>query len=136
MITRERGISTVGGKQITKWLHLISSLADNKPYDQFVRELINPSEESAGFSDGIKWRGRVNASQIEPLQFSQNISQVFLGDQMKFVSCHDSFIDDWKLEDAYGLAAIISDAPLEMHRCDVPTGKSLRASLFFQAGPD
>ena len=118
-----------GRQQITKWLH--RSLVENKPYDQFVRELINPSEESAGFSAGIKWRGRVNASQIEPLQFSQNISQVFLGINMKCASCHDSFIDEWKLEDAYGLAAIISDEPLEIHRCDVPTGKMAASKFVF-----
>ncbi len=118
-----------GRQQITKWLH--RSLVDNKPYDQFVRELINPTEESAGFSAGIKWRGRVNASQIEPLQFSQNISQVFLGINMKCASCHDSFIDDWKLADAYGLAAVIADEPLEMHRCDVPTGKMATSKFVF-----
>jgi len=118
-----------GRKQITQWLH--RSLMENKPYDQFVRELINPKDESAGFIKGIKWRGRVNASQIEPLQFSQNISQVFLGINMKCASCHDSFIDDWKLEDAYGLAAITSDKPLEMHRCDVPTGKMASSKFVF-----
>ncbi len=118
-----------GRKQITRWLH--RSLMENKPYDQFVSELINPEGESAGFIKGIKWRGRVNASQIEPLQFSQNISQVFLGINMKCASCHDSFIDDWKLEDAYGLAAIISDKPLMMHRCDVPTGELATSKFVF-----
>jgi hypothetical protein len=47
---------------------------------------------------------------------------VFFGINMKCASCHDSFIDTWKLNDAYGLAAIIADAPLEIHRCDKPTG--------------
>ena len=42
---------------------------------------------------------------------------------MKCASCHDSFINDWKLTDAYGLAAIIATKPLEMHRCDKPTGE-------------
>lgn len=118
-----------GRKQITLWLH--RSLMENKPYDQFVRELINPEDEAAGFIKGIKWRGRVNASQIEPLQFSQNISQVFLGINMKCASCHDSFIDDWKLSDAYGLAAITSEKALEMHRCDVPTGKMATSKFVF-----
>ncbi|MFK7770157.1 MAG: DUF1549 domain-containing protein, partial [Mariniblastus sp.] len=118
-----------GRKQITNWLY--KSLLKNKPYDQFVNELISPTEQSGGFIKGIKWRGRVNASQIEPLQFSQNISQVFLGINMKCASCHDSFIDDWKLDDAYGLAAIISDTPLEMHRCDVGTGKNATSKFVF-----
>jgi Protein of unknown function (DUF1549)/Protein of unknown function (DUF1553) len=110
-----------GRKQITGWLY--QALVTNKPYDQFVRELISPTPESEGFINGIRWRGRVNASQTREVQFAQNLSQVFLGINMKCASCHDSFIDDWKLDDAYGLAAILADEPLEVHRCDKPTGK-------------
>ena len=111
-----------GRKQITGWLY--RSLLDNKPYDQFVRELISPTPESEGFIKGIKWRGRVNASQVREIQFSQNVSQVFFGINMKCASCHDSFIDRWKLDDAYGLAAVIAEEPLEIARCDKPTGKT------------
>jgi hypothetical protein len=110
-----------GRKQISAWLY--RSLYDNKPYDQFVRELISPTPDSEGFITGIKWRGNVNASQVRELQFAQNVGQVFFGANIKCTSCHDSFIDRWRLEDAYGLAAIIADKPLEIHRCDKPTGK-------------
>lgn len=118
-----------GRKQITLWLH--RSLMENKPYDQFVRELISPTAESEGFINGIRWRGRVNASQTREVQFAQNLSQVFLGINMKCASCHDSFIDDWKLDDAYGLAAILADEPLEVHRCDKPTGKIATPQFLF-----
>jgi hypothetical protein len=118
-----------GRKQITGWLY--SSLLENKPYDQFVRELISPSPESEGFIKGIKWRGNVNASQVQELQFSQNVSQVFFGINMKCASCHDSFIDTWKLDDAYGLAAITSDRPLEIYRCDKPTGRHASPHFVF-----
>ncbi len=118
-----------GRKQITGWLY--KSLLTNKPYDEFVRELINPSPDSEGFVKGIKWRGEVNASQIVELQFSQNIGQVFFGVNLKCASCHDSFIDSWKLDDAYGLAAVIADKPLAVHRCDKPTGKTARAKFLF-----
>jgi hypothetical protein len=47
---------------------------------------------------------------------------VFFGANLKCASCHDSFIDAWKLDDAYGLAAVIADKPLAVHRCDKPTG--------------
>jgi Protein of unknown function (DUF1549)/Protein of unknown function (DUF1553)/Planctomycete cytochrome C len=111
-----------GRKQITGWLY--RALIENTPYDRFVRELISPSSESEGFINGIKWRGRVNASQVREIQFSQNVSQVFFGINMKCASCHDSFIDRWKLVDAYGLAAVIADGPLEMARCDKLTGQT------------
>ena len=109
-----------GRKQISAWLY--RSLVDNKPYDQFVRELIAPTPESEGFIKGIKWRGNVNASQVTELQFAQNIGQVFFGINLKCASCHDSFIDSWKLVDAYGLAAVIAERPLEINRCDKPQG--------------
>ena len=118
-----------GRAQISRWLY--ASLLANKPYDQMVRELIAPTAESEGFIRGIRWRGRVNASQVTPLQFSQNVSQVMLGINLKCASCHDSFINEWKLKDAYGLAAIVSDQPLEVHRCDKPTGEIAQAAFLF-----
>lgn len=118
-----------GRKQITSWLY--NAILTNKPYDQFVRELIKPTPDSEGFIKGIKWRGRVNASQVAELQFSQNISQVFFGVNMKCASCHDSFIDNWKLDDAYALAAIVSDKPLEIYRCDKATGKTAVAGFLW-----
>ena len=120
-----------GRKQITGWLY--QALHDNKPYDEFVRELINPKPDSEGFIKGIKWRGNVNASQVQEIQFAQNVSQVFFGENLKCASCHDSFIDDWKLEDAYGMAAIIAGKPLEMYRCDKPTGEFADAKFLFDS---
>jgi hypothetical protein len=118
---RGTGYIDGGRKQITGWLY--QSLLENKPFDRFVTELISPADESEGFINGIKWRGRVNASQTQEIQFAQNVSQVFFGINMKCASCHDSFIDRWKLDDAYGLAAIVAEAPLEIYRCDKPIGK-------------
>ena len=100
-----------GRKQISEWLW--DALATNKPYDQFVRELVDPIPESEGFTKGIVWRGVVNASQRPPVQAAQSIAQVFLGVNLKCASCHDSFIDDWRLVDAYGMASVYSEEPLE-----------------------
>ncbi len=111
-----------GRRQITAWL--FNSLETNKPYNQFVAELINPNAESEGFAKGIIWRGVVNSSQTPQMQAAQNISQVFMGVNLKCASCHDSFINDWTLADAYGLASIYADGPLEMVHCDKPTGKT------------
>lgn len=119
-----------GRTQITTWLY--RSLRDNKPYDQFARELLAPpNADSAGFINGIQWRGAVNASQTREIQFSQSISQTFLGLNMKCASCHDSFVDRWKLDEAYGLAAIFSDHPIEIARCDKPTGKLASPAWIF-----
>jgi hypothetical protein len=118
-----------GRKQITSWL--FAALVKNKPYHQFVSELINPSPDSEGFAKGIVWRGVVNASQTPQMQAAQNISQVFMGANLKCASCHDSFINDWTLADAYGLASIYAEEPLEMFKCDVPTGRKAAMKFIF-----
>ena len=114
------GFITGGRRQITTWLH--RSLVENKPFDRFVRELIAPTDESRGFIDGIVWRGEVNASQTVPIQFAQNVGQTFLGINLKCASCHDSFVDRWTLRQTYDLAAVASERPLELFRCDKATG--------------
>jgi Protein of unknown function (DUF1549)/Protein of unknown function (DUF1553)/Planctomycete cytochrome C len=110
-----------GRKQISDWLY--RSLLENKPYNQFASELIAPSPESAGFANGIKWRGEVSAGQRVPIQYAQSVGQTFLGINLKCASCHDSFTDQWKLTDSYGLAAAFSLEKIEIARCDKPTGK-------------
>jgi len=124
------GFITGGRKQISKWLY--EALVTNKPFDQFARELIAPpSDESRGFIDGIKWRGEVSAGQTVEIQFAQSLGQSFLGINLKCASCHDSFIDRWKLDEAYGLAAIYAEKPLEVHRCDKPGGRTATAAWLF-----
>jgi hypothetical protein len=133
------GFITGGRTQISGWLY--HALRTNRPFDQMVSELVAPpSQESAGFINGIQWRGEVSAGQTLPIQFAQSVSQSFLGINMKCASCHDSFIDRWTLDEAYGLAAIYSDKPLEIHRCDIPAGRTATAAWLFpeigQVDPD
>jgi hypothetical protein len=110
-----------GRTQITDWL--LTALRTNLPYDRFVAQLVNPTPDSAGFVNGIVWRGVVNSSQTPQMQAAQGISQVFMGINLKCASCHNSFISNWKLADAYGMAGIYADNPLEMVRCDKPQGQ-------------
>jgi hypothetical protein len=133
------GFITGGRTQITKWLY--DALITNKPFDQFTRELIAPpTPESAGFAAGIQWRGEVSAGQSVEIQFAQSIGQAFLGINLKCASCHDSFIDRWKLDEAFSVAAVYATQPLEIHRCDKPVGRKARAGWLFpelgQIDPD
>ena len=124
------GYITNGRYAITEWLY--QSIKSNKSYDLFVKELVNPNENSKGFIEGIKWRGVVNSSQRTEMQAAQNVSQVFLGLNLKCASCHNSFISDWKLEDAYAFANIFADTTLEINRCDKPTGKFTDARMLWK----
>ena len=118
-----------GGKRITDWLK--KSLEENKPYDQFVRELISPVGGSDGFIKGVAWRGTVNASQVVEMQAAQNVAQVFLGLNIKCASCHDSFINDWTLEQTYSFASIFSEGPMDVHRCNKPTGEKAEPAFLY-----
>jgi uncharacterized membrane protein len=124
------GYITNGRYNITDWLY--KSLQENKPYHQFVKELLNPTDESKGFIEGIKWRGTVNASQRTEMQAAQNVGQVILGLNLKCASCHDSFISDWKLEEAYAFANIFADSTLEVSRCEIPTGKMAGTKILWE----
>jgi hypothetical protein len=126
-----------GEKSIRPWL--IKALNANMPYDQMVRELVNPvgPDSPEGFLLGINWRGDVNASQRPMIQAAQNTAQVFLGVNLKCASCHDSFINQYKLKQAYGMAALFSEErELDLYRCDVKTGEKVGPEFLFPAvGP-
>ncbi|MEM8888081.1 MAG: DUF1549 domain-containing protein [Bacteroidota bacterium] len=115
------GFITGGRKRITEWLY--TSLLEEKAYDQMVSELLNPDEASQGFLQGIRWRGVVNSSQRVEMQAAQNVSQTFLGLNLKCASCHDSFVNNVSLDQAYAFANVFADTVLEIHRCDKPTGR-------------
>jgi hypothetical protein len=124
LLRNDEGVAYIseiaGRKSITPWL--LAALEGNRPYDQMVRELLNPTTPSDpdGFLIGVNWRGTVSASQTPPLQAAQNAAQIFTGINFKCNSCHDSFISRWKLKDAYALAAYFSaEEKLQLYRCDV-----------------
>ncbi len=119
-------------KPYTPWL--LKAVRGNMPYDEMVRQLVNPvgADAPAGFLVGVNWRGDVNASQLPHMQAAQNTAQVFLGVNLKCASCHDSFVNQYKLKESYGMAAIFSEKPqLELVRCDVKTGKTQGPQFLF-----
>jgi len=123
------GYITGGRKQISQWLY--SAIQQNHSYDQIVRDLINPDEHSEGFIRGIAWRGDINSSQRIEMQAAQNISQSLLGVNLKCASCHNSFVSNLTLDQAYGFATIFADSSLEIFRCDKPTGRMSEAAFLY-----
>ncbi len=124
LLRNDEGVVYHGTREsITKWL--LGALQSNMPYDQMVRALLEPVQQGdpKGYLIGVNWRGDVSASQVPAMQAAQNSAQVFLGINLKCNSCHDSFINKWKLKDAYGLASYFSPEPMEIYRCDVRTGE-------------
>lgn len=77
------------------------SLRDNKPYDQFVRELIT--------AEGYTWDNGAAGYYLRdtgmPLDNMSNTAQVFLGTQLVCAQCHDHPFDSWTQKQYYQLAA-------------------------------
>ena len=104
-----------------KWLK--EELTQNVPFNRFVQDLV-AGEFFDEYGKSIAPTGEVASHVDAPeMQLTTTLSQVFLGIQLKCASCHDSFVDRWKLQDAWGMAAALGDGPLEIYRCDVTTNQ-------------
>lgn len=132
LLRNDEGVIYHGERQsITDWL--LKALEENVPYNQLVSSLLNPEnpDDPKGYLIGVNWRGEVSASQIPAMQAAQNSAQVFMGVNLKCASCHDSFINQWKLRDSYGMAGFFSENELELVRCDVRLGQTSKTKFLY-----
>ncbi|WP_373653029.1 DUF1549 and DUF1553 domain-containing protein [Schlesneria sp. DSM 10557] len=84
-----------------KWIW--SSLYENKPYDQFVREILTASG-SADDSPPVAWYREVD----QPNEQVEDVSQLFLGLRIQCARCHHHPFEKWSQDDYYGMAAFFS----------------------------
>jgi hypothetical protein len=133
LLRNDTGVNYQGERtSITPWL--LEALEQNMPYDKMISALVNPvaKDDPDGFLIGVNWRGTVNASQTPYMQAAQNTAQVFLGINLKCASCHDSFVNKYKLRESYGMAALFApESTLELVRCDVRQGKFVKPQLLY-----
>jgi hypothetical protein len=77
------------------------SLRKNKPYDQFVRELITasgPASKNGAVGYYVRDRGM-------PLDHMANTVRIFLGTRLECAQCHDHPFDTWSQMDFFHMAA-------------------------------
>ncbi len=79
------------------------SLLANKPYDQFVRELLAATGTVMG-NPPVAWYKRVK----EPKQQIEDIAQLFLGVRMQCAQCHHHPFERWSQDDYYALTAFFT----------------------------
>jgi len=79
------------------------SLLANKPYDQFVRELLAATGTIIG-NPPVAWYKRVK----EPNNQLEDVAQLFLGVRMQCAQCHHHPFERWSQDDYYSLAAFFS----------------------------
>lgn len=79
------------------------SMLANKPYDQFVRELLAATGTVIA-NPPVAWYKRVK----EPKQQLEDVAQLFLGVRMQCAQCHHHPFERWSQDDYYGLAAFFT----------------------------
>ena len=79
------------------------SLLANKPYDQFVRELLAATGTVIG-NPPVAWYKRVK----EPKDQIEDVAQLFLGVRMQCAQCHHHPFERWSQDDYYALAAFFA----------------------------
>jgi hypothetical protein len=80
------------------------SIAENKPFDQFVREVV----AAAGDLDQnppVAWYRQVK----DMKQQMEDVAQLFLGTRMQCAQCHHHPFEKWSQQDYYGFAAFFSN---------------------------
>ncbi len=79
------------------------SFAANKPYDQFVSEIITASGSQDENPPAI-WYRTVRKSP----EYVESVAQAFLGLRVQCAQCHHHPTERWSQSDYYGLAAVFS----------------------------
>lgn len=93
------GIKTV--MSMDQWIR--DSLRANKPYDQFVREIVT--------AEGSTWKNGATVlfrDRREPAELTTMISQLFLGTRLDCCKCHHHPFEKWSQDDFYSFAAYFS----------------------------
>lgn len=99
------------------------SLLANKPYDQWVRELL-AATGTVLENPAVAWYKRVK----EPKEQIEDVAQLFLGVRMQCAQCHHHPFEKWSQDDYYGLVAFFSQVGRK------PTGIRGEDQIFHQRG--
>ncbi len=83
---------------LDQWLR--ETFRANRPYDQFVREIITAEGNSHRFGPAVIYRDK-----REPAEFTTMFSQLFLGVRLDCAKCHHHPNEKWGQDDFYKFAA-------------------------------
>ncbi|MGE0609496.1 MAG: DUF1549 domain-containing protein, partial [Pirellulales bacterium] len=115
-------ITPAGAVGMTRWLR--RQLAENRPYDQFVREIITVQGDSTAESPAAFYKALET-----PELLSRSFSQVFLGVRIECAQCHHHPFERWGQDDYFGLAGFFTG----LGRKALPSGGE---GIFVTVGKD
>jgi len=119
----------VGVKSIfvlDQWLR--ESFRANKPYDQFVREILEVEGSNHQSGPAVIYRDR-----REPTELTTMFSQLFLGVRMECAKCHHHPNEKWAQEDFYEMAAYFGPVRQKGAGLSPPISAG-RETFYFQSG--
>jgi len=111
------------------WLY--ESLADNKPFDRFVTELIRmEGGRRAGAPAGF---ALATQNDVPMAAKAQIVGSAFLGLNMTCARCHDAPFHDHKQRDLFALAAMLNRKPLKVPATSsIPGGDDVVSSMIVE----
>ena len=83
---------------LDQWVR--ESFRNNKPYNQFVREIVTAEGSTHKVAPTIIYRDR-----REPADLTTMFSQIFLGVRLECAKCHQHPNEKWSMDDFYQFAA-------------------------------
>lgn len=101
LMSNRKTITEKGVWAFRNWLR--ASIAENKPYDQFVYELLTASGST--FENPATNYYRVSR---EPNEVMENMTQVFLGTRFNCNKCHDHPFERWTQRQYYELSGFLT----------------------------
>jgi hypothetical protein len=119
---------------------IYQSFLENKPYDQMVAELLDPTLPGHKASTTASANGKINVigfirndDHKDTVQTAANTAQIFLGTGMKCASCHNHFLNkEWPQKRFMAFAGLFSPQDLELIRCEKHSGQFEPAAFPFE----
>ncbi|HEV3024359.1 MAG TPA: DUF1549 domain-containing protein, partial [Pirellulales bacterium] len=100
LVDRNR-LAERGAYELHRWLR--QQFMENRPYDQWVRELVIASGDSGSHGPANFYR-----SVDTPDAAARVLSQAFLGVRVECAQCHHHPFEKWSQDDFYGLAGFFN----------------------------
>lgn len=106
LLVSSRKLTAKGMWAFHNWIR--TSVAENKPWDAFVRELITASGSTV--SEGA---ANFYVLHKDPIDLTETTSQAFLGVSLTCSRCHNHPLEKWTLNDYYGMANLFARVRLK-----------------------
>lgn len=101
LLVDRQALGERGALEFHQWLR--RQIADNRPYDQWVRELLISTGNTGKYGPVNFYR-----SVRSPVDLTRSVSQAFLGIRMDCAQCHHHPFEIWSQSDFYGMAGFFN----------------------------